>query len=128
MIDHEIDFINLIWNTFHVHFTKRLHNAVAIRLKNKRAQIAGSLNNLMWQFKTMRALVREKKNTSSQSCSFGLDEGNSLWEINCSLWKYHGCSNHLNLEMEAECLSKNLSYLNLNISRTKNCKTRCKKY
>ena len=32
----------------------------------------------------------------------------------------HGCSNHLNLEMEAECLMKTLSYLNLNISRTKN--------
>ena len=32
----------------------------------------------------------------------------------------HGCSNHSNLEMEAEFLTKNLSYLNLNISRTKN--------
>ena len=31
----------------------------------------------------------------------------------------HGCSNHSNLEMEAECLTKTLSYLNLNISRTK---------
>ena len=29
------------------------------------------------------------------------------------------CSNHSNLEMEAECLTKTLSYLNLNISRTK---------
>ena len=34
---------------------------------------------------------------------------------------YHGCSNHhSDLEMEAECLTKNLSYLNLDISRTKN--------
>ena len=32
----------------------------------------------------------------------------------------HSCSNHSNLEMEAECLTKTLSYLNLNISRTKN--------
>ena len=32
----------------------------------------------------------------------------------------HGCSNYLNLEMEAECLTKNLSCLNLNISRTIN--------
>ena len=32
----------------------------------------------------------------------------------------HGCSNHSNLEMEAEYLMKTLSYLNLNISRTKN--------
>ena len=32
----------------------------------------------------------------------------------------HGCSNHSNLEMEAECLTKTLSCLNLNISRTKN--------
>ena len=31
----------------------------------------------------------------------------------------HGCLNHSNLEMEAECLTKNLSYLNLNISKTK---------
>ena len=30
------------------------------------------------------------------------------------------CSNHSNLEMEAEFLMKNLPYLNLNISRTKN--------
>ena len=32
----------------------------------------------------------------------------------------HCCSNHSNLEVEAEFLMKNLSYLNLNISRTKN--------
>ena len=32
----------------------------------------------------------------------------------------HGCSNHSKLEMEAECLTKNLPYLNLNIFRTKN--------
>ena len=32
----------------------------------------------------------------------------------------HGCSNHSNLEMKAECLTKTLSYLNLNVSRTKN--------
>ena len=32
----------------------------------------------------------------------------------------HGCSNHSNLETEAECLTKTLSCLNLNISRTKN--------
>ena len=32
----------------------------------------------------------------------------------------HGCSNHSDLEMEAERLTKTLSYLNLNISRTKN--------
>ena len=30
-----------------------------------------------------------------------------------------GCSNHLNLEMEAECQTKNLLYLNINISRKK---------
>ena len=33
---------------------------------------------------------------------------------------HSNCSNHSNLEIEAECLTKNLSYLNLNISRTKN--------
>ena len=31
-----------------------------------------------------------------------------------------GCSNHLNLEVEAEPLTNTLSYLNLNTSRTKN--------
>ena len=31
----------------------------------------------------------------------------------------HGCSNRFNMEMEAEFLTKNLVYLNLNISRTK---------
>ena len=40
------------------------------------------------------------------------------------LWNFpiniHGCSNHLNLEMEAECLTKTLPCLNLNISRIKN--------
>ena len=33
---------------------------------------------------------------------------------------FHGCSNHSSLEMEAECVTKTLSYLNLNMSRTKN--------
>ena len=37
-----------------------------------------------------------------------------------SILRRHGCSNHSNLEMEAEYLTKTLSYLNLNISRTKN--------
>ena len=32
----------------------------------------------------------------------------------------HSRSNHSNLGMEAECLTKTLSHLNLNISRTKN--------
>ena len=32
----------------------------------------------------------------------------------------HGCLNQLNLEMAVEFLTKNVSYLNLNISRTKN--------
>ena len=36
------------------------------------------------------------------------------------LFLCHGCSNNLSLEMEAEFVKKNLSYLNLNISRTKN--------
>ena len=32
----------------------------------------------------------------------------------------HSCSNQLNWEMAAEFPTKNVSYLNLNISRTKN--------
>ena len=32
----------------------------------------------------------------------------------------HSCLNHLNWEMEAECLTKNLSYLDFNISRIRN--------
>ena len=34
---------------------------VAIRLKNKIAQIVGSTNNLVGRFKKMKASVREKK-------------------------------------------------------------------
>ena len=37
------------------------------------------------------------------------------WKIHMT----HGYSNHSNLEMEAECLTKNLSCLNLDISTTK---------
>ena len=33
---------------------------------------------------------------------------------------YHSCLSHLNLEMEAECLTKTLSYMNVNISKAKN--------
>ena len=29
---------------------------------------------------------------------------------NINMWPVHGCSNHLNLEMDAECLTKNLPY------------------
>ena len=48
----------------------------------------------------------------------------SFQECFSSCWLYllpstHGCSNHLMLDMEAECLTENLTYLNLNISRTK---------
>ena len=43
------------------------------------------------------------------------------------IYIYHGCSNHSNLEMEAEFLTKNLSYLNLNISRTKNGRNKLQK-
>ena len=39
-------------------------------------------------------------------------------------FKIHGCSNHSNLEMEAEFLRKTLSYLNLNTSRTKNSRNK----
>ena len=39
----------------------------------------------------------------------------------------HGCSNHSNFEMETECLTKTLSYLNLNISEQKMVETSCKK-
>ena len=39
----------------------------------------------------------------------------------------HSCSSHSNLEIEVESLKKNLSYLNLNISRTKNGKNKLQK-
>ena len=42
----------------------------------------------------------------------------------CFLFHHHGCSNHSNLEMEAESLTKTLSYLNLSISRTKNARNK----
>ena len=53
---------------------------------------------------------------------FGQIQGNVIVLL-CPALKIftrHGCSNHSNLEMEAEFLTKTLSYLNLNISRTKN--------
>ena len=58
-----------------------------------------------------------------------LAKNNFVWT---TFWKFgavcdrvrkvaeHSCSNHLNLEIDTECLTKTLSYLNLNISRTKN--------
>ena len=42
----------------------------------------------------MRASVRERK-TSSRSWSCELDEGRSLWEINCRFWTYKDVSNKL---------------------------------
>ena len=36
----------------------------------------------------------------------------------------HSCSNNSSLEMEAECLTKTSSNLNLNISRTKNARNK----
>ena len=44
------------------------------------------------------------------------------WDSKYHCWwrAMHGCSNHSNLEMEAECLTRTLSCLNLNISWTKN--------
>ena len=49
-----------------------------------------------------------------------ITKNNSLTTNLTSLVITHGCSNHWNLEMEAECLTKHFPYLNLNISRTKN--------
>ena len=50
------------------------------------------------------------------------------WKKKKAIQNFHlvrtGCSNHSNLEMEAECLTKTLSCLNLNISRTKNCRNK----
>ena len=36
-------------------------NIFVIRLTNERAQIAGSMNNLVWRSKKMRTSVQEKK-------------------------------------------------------------------
>ena len=60
-------------------------------------------------------------NTSESSTSFfnwPLQFPHALSLI--SLEIPHGCSNQSNLEMAAEFLTKNVSYLSLNISRTKN--------
>ena len=47
---------------------------------------------------------------------------------NLAKWlSVRGCSNHSNLEMEAECLMKNLPSLNLNISRAKNGRNKLQK-
>ena len=49
-------------NVFQAHL--RLYdfnNIVVIRLTNKKVQIDGSTNNLVWRSKKIRASVREKK-------------------------------------------------------------------
>ena len=71
---------------------------------------------------------RKKKETEKKFCSEVCVVGTAR-EI-CSMillaavffekFSGHGSSNYLNLEMEAECLTKNLSCWNLNISRTIN--------
>ena len=77
---------NLLWKTcFKSILLSACTNTVVIRLTNKRAQIAGSMNNLLWCSKKMRALVQKKK-TSSESWPYKLDKGCGLWGINCSLW------------------------------------------
>ena len=70
----------LMKNVVHVHFIKRLHQNIC-----KRAKIFDSTNNLVWRFKKSRTFVRENK-TSSWSWPCQLDEGCSLWEINCRFW------------------------------------------
>ena len=76
--------LNLLWKTYFMCILlSNCTNTVAIRLTNKRTQIAGSTNNLVWRFKKTRASVREKK-TGSRSWPCELDQGRSLWEINCS--------------------------------------------
>ena len=97
LTDHEIAIIilNLLWNTcFMCILLSDCTKTVVIRLTNKRVQITGSMNNLVWRFKKMRASVWEKK-TSSQNRPSELNEGHSLWEINCSLWTYKDVSNKL---------------------------------
>ena len=90
-----ITILNLLWKTYFIYILlSDCTNTVVIRLTNKRAQIAGSTNNLVWRFKKMRASVREKK-TSSRSWPCELDEGCSLWEINFNLWTYKDVSNKL---------------------------------
>ena len=85
--------LNLLWKTYFMCILlSDCTNTVVIRLTNKRAQIAGSINNLVWHSKKMRASVREKR-TSSWSWPCKLDEGYSLWEINCSFWAYKDVSN-----------------------------------
>ena len=49
-------------NIFQVHLQLwNCNNIVVFRPTNKRAQVAGSSNNLVWRSKKMRASVREKK-------------------------------------------------------------------
>ena len=94
---HEIGIIilNLLWKTyFKCILLSDCNNIVVIRPTNKRAQIAGSTNNLVWRSKKMRASVRGKK-TSSQSWPCELDKGWSLWKINRSLWPCKDVSNTL---------------------------------
>ena len=48
-------------NIFHVDFIKQLHQDSCHWTKNKRAQIAGSTNNLMWHLKKNESLCARKE-------------------------------------------------------------------
>ena len=87
--------LNLLWKTyFKCILLSDCNNIVVIRPTNKRAQIAGSTNNLVWRSKKMRASVRGRK-TSSRRWPCELDKGRSLWKVNCSLWPCKEVSNKL---------------------------------
>ena len=96
-LSHEIGIIilKLLWKTYFMCILlSDCTDTIVIRLTNKGDQIASSANNLVWCFKTMRALVREKR-TSSWSWPCELDEGCSLWEINFSFWTCKSVSTKL---------------------------------
>ena len=83
------------------------------------------LNNLTEQIKKLETQLQDqnKNNEVDRINKLETQLQNKTDEIedlrNRSV-RNHSCSNHLNSEMEAECLTKTLSYLNLSISRTKN--------
>ena len=78
-----------------------------------------------WGMSKMHRFNAFSRNVNTISWKFFPIHGGmyKLEKIQQAFWreiKPHGCSNNSNLEMEAECLTKNMSHLNLNISRTKN--------
>ena len=109
IIIHEIDMAiekNKFWSNFMLtlQYIQNNSHRFKIYVANLVTQILEGPSSADWNF------IEGIKNPAD-ICSRGVSNPRLLCK--------HGCSNHSNLEMKAKCMTKNLSYLNLNISRKK---------